>query len=406
MNEVTRNFIRTKFREYYRHANMILPGGLSSREWGFMFLDSKFMRRHKSFSSHQEAISYIREMVPLHVYYSSALYEYPGATTMDGKHWLGADLIFDLDADHLPRAKTLSYEDMLEEVKKETLKLLVFITDDFGLEEIGIAFSGGRGYHVHVFDDSVRELGSVERREIVDYVTGVGLSTNFVFQDKMMDDQFKTVMRGGRRIEVAQTTKRIVSFDKKDGGFGWGKRVGEYLSSYMHGLGRKDDEDARREICEIMKTRKIKEILEVARRDEAIERIKKKGIVDIGDPRFFNAIIERTIEERGVGVKPDEPVTCDTKRLIRLPTSIHGGTGLQVKPVEIDAMEDFVPLNDAIIFGNDLVSTKVLTPCSITMRGEKFEIGNGTTKLPEYVAIFLMCRGMVEYEPRGNLEFA
>jgi DNA primase small subunit len=45
---------------------------------------------------------------------------------MNEKNWLGAELIFDLDADHLPDAPR-NYADMLELVKKETFKLMDFL---------------------------------------------------------------------------------------------------------------------------------------------------------------------------------------------------------------------------------------------------------------------------------------
>ena len=38
-----------------------------------------------------------------------------------------------------------------------------------------MAFSGGRGYHIHIFDPKVLTLESPERREIVDYITGLGI---------------------------------------------------------------------------------------------------------------------------------------------------------------------------------------------------------------------------------------
>jgi len=43
---------------------------------------------------------------------------------------------------------------MLAAVKKETQKLLGFLTADFGFAEdkMSAAFSGGRGYHIHIRD--------------------------------------------------------------------------------------------------------------------------------------------------------------------------------------------------------------------------------------------------------------
>src|SRR5439155_27170186 len=37
----------------------------------------------------------------------------------------------------------------------------------------------------------------------------------------------------------------------------------------------------------------------------------------------------------------DEPVTSDIKRLIRMPSSLHGKTGLQVIPMSRDAIDGF-----------------------------------------------------------------
>ncbi len=161
MNALTRNFLISRFREYYLEASLEVPPGLESREWGFLFFDDSGMRRHKSYLNRGELADYVRAMIPAHVYHSAAYYQRPGAPTMKEKIWKGADLIFDLDADHLRQAPK-NYRDMLELVKKETLKLLNFLTADFGFSEnnISVAFSGGRGYHIHVRDPIVLTSGA------------------------------------------------------------------------------------------------------------------------------------------------------------------------------------------------------------------------------------------------------
>ena len=64
------------------------------------------------------------------------------AKKMNEKNWLGAELIFDLDADHLPNAPR-NYADMLELVKKEAFKLMDFLLDDFGFSEQEIELAIG-----------------------------------------------------------------------------------------------------------------------------------------------------------------------------------------------------------------------------------------------------------------------
>ena len=44
----------------------------------------------------------------------------------------------------------------------------------------------------------------------------------------------------------------------------------------------------------------------------------------------------------------DEPVTSDIKRLIRLPWSLHGKTGLCVIPMDREELDEFDPLLDAV----------------------------------------------------------
>jgi DNA primase small subunit len=51
------------------------------------------------------------------------------------------------------------------------------LTNDFGFSEneIHTYFSGHRGYHIHVENEAVKSLDSMARKEIVDYVCGIGL---------------------------------------------------------------------------------------------------------------------------------------------------------------------------------------------------------------------------------------
>jgi DNA primase small subunit len=207
----------------------MMPPELTRREWGFIFFDEMpevVMRRHKAFSSQSEAIEYLRSMMPAHVYHSAAYYQFPGAATMKEKEWQGADLIFDLDADHLPM-KPKSYAEMLSNVKAETLKLLDFLLEDFGFSEdnVSIAFSGGRGYHIHIRDPKVLSLESAERREIVDYLSGTGLSVDFLFKPS----KHKVYDTGKFKKKEFQSSKRITSFEEATGGFGWGKRISQHI---------------------------------------------------------------------------------------------------------------------------------------------------------------------------------
>src|SRR5207245_5643109 len=110
--EATNKFLKAHLRRYYEHTKPILPDRFGRREFGFMFWTAGIVQRHLGFSREEALRSFLTSRVPAHVYYSSAYYETPNAPTMEEKGWLGADLIFDLDADHLPNAAKMSYPEM------------------------------------------------------------------------------------------------------------------------------------------------------------------------------------------------------------------------------------------------------------------------------------------------------
>ena len=65
---------------------------------------------------------------------------------------------------------------MLARVKEETLKLIEMLTEELGFRATVCGrLLRGRGYHIHITDIAVLGWGSQERREIVDYVCGIGL---------------------------------------------------------------------------------------------------------------------------------------------------------------------------------------------------------------------------------------
>ncbi len=476
MNFRTKSYLRKRFGDYYQASKLPLPHDFKRREWGFIFFDELpevVMRRHKAFSSEGEAIEYLRGMVPAHVYHSAAYYQFPGAGTMKEKKWEGADLIFDLDADHLPQ-KARSYSEMLANVKAETGKLLDFLLEDFGFDEenIRVAFSGGRGYHIHVHDKRVLTLESAQRREIVDYIGGVGVEIDFMLRDYSIGNQFEMYIEGTkgttheRRIRVgAGTTKRIVTFESIPGGYGWGKRVSQYLIQFLKNISMKDNTEATNEIIDILRNYylkkvstdkipedtvkqiiqlkknklllkeiaddvgipvdkvrnilitndlwnfkhdasiKLNKLLKFSQSSEALDLIKNKGIVDFkGIPEFFEIILQNTVEQFGIklGAKTDEPVTADIRRLIRMPSSLHGGSGMRVVPLTLSEFKTFEPLRDAVIFSEREIQIEVNPPqkpqnALVEMKGKSIKVVEGINTVPEYAGIYLMCRGAAEY---------
>ena len=98
-------FLKKTFRKYYETHKIDLPDRFGRREFAFVFFNSKGMMRHIGFEKKIHFTEFLRDRAPGHTYYSSAYYQKPDAATMQDKNWMGAELIFDLDSDHIPEAE-------------------------------------------------------------------------------------------------------------------------------------------------------------------------------------------------------------------------------------------------------------------------------------------------------------
>jgi len=410
--ERTVDWVKLRFRRHYESRPILAPDRLARREFGFMFWGPGLMQRHLSFSAVADLRGFLAKRVPAHVYNSSAYYERPDAPTMEEKGWLGADLIFDLDADHIPKAKEMTYEEMLEAVKRKIVQLHdEFLVQDFGFDErsLRIVFSGGRGYHIHVSDERVWSLGSHERREIVDYVTGKELDVLGFFRESAFDVK---EFRGHARV------KRMV-VPPKAGDSGWGGKLARGIRNLVdrleamppeqavaflaefEGVGASGASDLHENLFKVraMRPREIRGI-DRLREDGSLEALKDENrdrllaiVTQLQQVRFetFGPLELEGIRARA---ETDEPVTSDIKRLIRMPSSIHGKSGLEVVPLTRDAIDDFLPLRDAVpaAYADEPISVRVARPLKVSLRSETFNLAPGLTTVPEYAAVFLACR--------------
>ena len=343
MLNLTKVYLTKKFEEYYRKAKLTLPREFEKREFAFVpfeFLPDFVMFRHISFRSLDEFNSYITSKVPAHIYYSSAYYKWPDAEKMEKKYWLGADLIFDIDADHLLARG--SSEKLLNMAKKEAKKLIIILKKDFGVDDdyIKIYFSGSRGYHIHVYKEEFIRLDSAERREKIDYLA---LTSPKIFE--------------GKFIKNTNAAIRIISYIRRKL-----RNSPQLLEKY--GLTNEDFESLSANTL----NKRVKKVVE--------------------------KLLPQVIEKLKVYI--DAPVTADVKRLIRMPGSLHGKTGLKVS--EVKDLEEFDPFRDAVVFDDDEVEIKTLKKVKLRIGEVNLRIPAGeVVKVPEYAAIFLLCRGEAIY---------
>ena len=379
MDERTREYLRGRFADYYRAAEIPLPPAANEREWAHIPWTpgaGTTMVRHQSQLDLGDVGGFLTRTAPRHAYFSAARYDDPGASTMGSKGWRGADLIFDLDADHLPGVDPTetSYKAMLAACKDSLRRLLSFLEADFGFTDHRIVFSGGRGYHVHVRTDSIQALDSDARGEIVDYVRGRGLDT---------DGLIRVAAAGG-------ATQRLL---RTDGG--WGRRVHDELRSLTAELQELPEADALDRLTAVdgIGAGRAETILGAL---EANPRAIERGNMEAGGPGIrllADALADRVVDEHAAPI--DEPVTTDTHRLIRLPGSLHGGSGLVVTPIDRGALDSFEPLVDAVPerFTNQDISIKIETAQEVALGGDTIKLNPGIHSVSEAVGVFLMTRG-------------
>lgn len=410
LGEAEMAFLQHYFREYYVRTSASLqpPKDFDKREFGFIpFRRERGMIRHKGFRSRAELTAFLASFVPSDVYYSSAYYERPEAEDMAGKGWLGADLVFDIDSDHIvtpcktvhdswkclncgfegqgieankcPRcgkrrieADKWVCEQCLDAAKRETLKLLSILEEDFNFSQtqVEVAFSGHRGYHVHVVDEAVSKFGSEERKEIVDYVLALGLKASIVYPELRGRGLFKPDF-------LAE---------------GWRGRMARAFYSLL--LKRED------ELRGLGLTEKTVRFLERGR-ERLLKELSAGDVVSIPRKTLEKLLQAATSLEAAL---VDTVVTTDVHRLIRLPGSLHGKTGLKVVSIGVGKLPEFNPLTEALAFQEtETVRVKIVKPKPLKLGGVEYRFKAGeAVKLSKSPAIYMLGTGVALLE--GKLQ--
>jgi DNA primase small subunit len=341
------------------------------------------------------------------VYYSSAYYERP-QEEMRQKGWLGADLIFDIDADHIHtpcttihdiwvctdcgasgkgvcpqkcpacgrtkfKEKTWPCEICLEAAKIEAIKLIDVLIDDFGFssDALTVAFSGHRGYHVQVESETVRGLDSLARKEIVDYVMGIGLEAGF------------------HGLGKSSTSDRMVSGPDLNNR-GWRGRMAKGTYDFLVTASKE-------ELMKIgLKPIHVNSLLD--HREALLKSWAQRG--PWGVVRGLSLETWRKIAQYGVekqSVKIDSVVTPDINRLIRLPNSLHGKTGFKKIEIPLRGIEDFDPLRSAVAFKEGEATVTISETPQFRVENEIYgPFENQKIELPTAVVVMLLCKGVAK----------
>jgi DNA primase small subunit len=411
----SRDWVYERFNSFYKNPHYTFPSprSFSQREYAFLLFKERAMVRHKAFNSPASLRSFIRERIPSDVYHSCAYYENPDAE-MDKKGWIGADLVFDIDADHIPTScgkihdewkcsnsdclvsgglsgrgitpeecpacggvkfetKTWACEQCIDTTRTETRKLLDFLTNDFGFseDEIHTYFSGHRGYHIHVENEAVKSLDTMARKEIVDYVCGIGLT---LFDKK-------------KKSKTKVTDSQLFRLSN----YGWDGRLKRGMRKFIEGA---DKGDFRRIGVRTNVDAILKDKTAVLKR--CFEENYWRSVNDVGAETWLR--VAETIKNQELA-QIDTVVTSDIHRLIRANGTLHGKTGLLKVEFPVKDLDRFDPFVGAVAFKEGNARVFVSNAPEFKLSGETFgPYKNQTVELPTAAAVLLILKGRAEVQ--------
>jgi DNA primase small subunit len=245
------------------------------------------------------------------------------------------------------------------------------LTQDFGFseKELHVFFSGHRGYHVHVESEAVKSLDAIARKEIVDYVCGLG---------------FDITLQGlsGEGLHVFESLNLSSS--------GWCGRVARGIYDFILTANPEDYKSIG------VKGNVAKAIIK--NKDNILKKlsaplyqttVKGLGFETLKKIADFSA--------KSKAAQVDTVVTTDIHRLIRVPNTLHGKTGLMKVEFPISKIEDFDPFESAIAFKKGTATVLVSDAPKFKLGGEIFgPYKNQKVKLPMAAAILLVCKSRAE----------
>jgi len=243
---------------------------------------------------------------------------------------------------------------------------------DFGFaqHELRVFFSGHRGYHLHLENEAVRSLDAMARKEIGDYVTGLGLS---VLNRDEREESPKKKRRESKKFNLHN--------------YGWNRRLKVGMQNFLKNASLED-----------LKEIGLRNKSLIENKDTAIKRAIQDGkweaVHGVSEQTWLK-LAEHIREEQAA--KIDTVVTTDIHRLIRMNGTLHGKTGL--KKVEFPAKDilDFDPFSGGVAFKKGRVRVLVSDAPEFRMSGETLgPYKNQKVELPTAAAVMLICKRRAE----------
>lgn len=307
--EQLREDLKLFYSEYFDRTLLDLifvskPFG--TREFAVLRMDFNSWVRNRSFENIEVLLEYLT-LYPAKGVYIGALYDEPltREKSIHNTKWVGRELLFDLDMDAYDPVRTCDCtgrkvcEICWVHMQEAALIIDDTLRIDFGFEKLVWVYTGGRGYHCWVLDDSTFALTRDQRVAIVSYM------------QLIIGDEIKELGPNEKFMK-----SRIINHLAKN----FIRDASETILKEEAGFGPTTVKSAKAKINSASNQREILEL-----------------IPNTDD--FFKAVIRHRYP------RIDQGVTVDLKKVIRMPGSVHLGTK-NVSEI-IDNPWDFNPIHDA-----------------------------------------------------------
>tara|TARA_B100001094_G_scaffold39497_2_gene34006 strand:- start:15750 stop:17042 length:1293 start_codon:yes stop_codon:yes gene_type:complete len=418
------------FREYYETAKLDIDN-IPRREIAFLTWDSR-MIRHQAHNDLESIRALAKKRAPKAVYASLSHYldpshrppkELDSKTTscqecghdyksdkpksscpscgvenekanVNTKDRRAMDLAFDIDYGDIPGADKRSPKENLGAAARSTVNLVNILSKDFGFDhsDMKITFSGKKGFHIRV-DSSNHPLFSQRnktdesvRKSLIQYVGGYDFNP--------MDF-----------IKVEAHAQSANTWHLKAFESGWGKRFNESIEYFLK-LASKDEEiftnalgmytpwytDKKR--YGTKKSLPSQKVIGGFRKacNDYREKIMKGGdmrqMKDADAKRLLAFALSRTVLRYGAFV--DKRVTADKARVLRIPGSLHGGSGMVC--CEVPSLKHLSDMSWVLDLQKELLGDEEVEVSISKVANTYYGVYEpGEHKVPKHIAYALLC---------------
>ena len=305
LRQATREEIKQYYHEEYNAKEIpeYITRNIHRREFAFDRRGQGPRDRYNQFRETKYLERILKAKAPYSAYSSVALYDNP--TQRSG--WDGAEMVFDVDAKDNPiRTCNCKTGEVCPQCLEEAKEIIQKISDnirELGFKDIYYVYSG-RGYHLRIQDAELLRADSTIRTEIVNYCIGA---------------------------EVPQLEKGLLHFTIP---FGYNKIYTDWFKYTTNHLQKNKIYNGL--------NKKLKQ--DIIKRRELINT-GQWGLLrgQIGTRRYDKLQDKIAAIHRGLC---DTKVSIDTKRILRLPSTLH--YKVSMKCTSIKNIENFDPIDKAV----------------------------------------------------------